>query len=59
MEEMAVPTVRFLKKLTANGRFYYTGSNVFMTNKAKAVDETLAKNPFYEKYAKKITSLQQ
>lgn len=30
-----------------------------MNNKSATIDETLAKNPFYEKYASKITTLQQ
>ena len=60
MDEMAAPTRRWLlQKVAQNGHYYYTGSNIFMTNKAAVVDESLAKNPYYEKYAAKINKLKQ
>ena len=38
---------------------YFTSVNIVMNNKSVAVNETLANNPFYLKYASKISSLQQ
>jgi hypothetical protein len=38
---------------------YFTSVHLVMNNKSVAVDETLANNPFYSKYASKISSLQQ
>ena len=38
-------------------RNYFTTSRIVM-NKAAVIDDTLSKNPFYEKYASKIVSLQ-
>lgn len=38
---------------------YFTSVRLVMNNKSVAIDESLANNPFYLKYASKITTLQQ
>lgn len=64
-ENMAAPTSRWLlRRIGQKGhRFYYTGAGdkIFKTNEPTdvKVDETLAKNPFFDKYAAKINKLQQ
>lgn len=40
-------------------RNYFTTARIVMNNKSAVLDDTLSKNPFYEKYAAKIVSLQQ
>ena len=62
--EMALPLFRTIRKdICLYRQFlassYFTTARIVMNNKSATVDDTLAKNPFYEKYASKITTLQQ
>nr|CAH0113383.1 unnamed protein product [Daphnia galeata] len=61
---MALPLIKKIRQdICLYRRFlvssYFTTARIVMNNKSATVDETLAKNPFYEKYASKITTLQQ
>ncbi|XP_045033027.1 ATP synthase mitochondrial F1 complex assembly factor 1 isoform X1 [Daphnia magna] len=61
---MALPLIRTIRQnICLYPRWlassYFTTARIIMNNKSASVDETLSKNPFYEKYASKITTLQQ
>jgi hypothetical protein len=62
--EMALPLIKTIRQdICLYRRFlvssYFTATRIVMNNKSATVDETLAKNPYFEKYASKITTLQQ
>lgn len=53
------------RQIFAKSQFYITIRNYFLTarivmnNKSAVLDDSLSKNPFYDKYASKISALQQ